>query len=66
MAPHRQHEDRMAKSIIEAAEADGRLRPGSTVVDTPRDDRSILALVCAAKGYDLHIVYSDAFSEEKK
>jgi cysteine synthase A len=59
--------DRMAKSIIEAAEADGRLRPGSTVVEYTAGTTGVsLALVCAAKGYDLHIVFSDAFSEEKR
>ena len=58
--------DRMAKAAIEAAEADGRLRPGSTVVEyTGGSTGASLALVCAAKGYPLKIVTSDAFSEEK-
>ena len=59
--------DRMAKAVIEAAEGDGRLRPGSTVVEYTAGTTGVsLALVCAAKGYDLHIVFSDAFSEEKR
>ncbi len=59
--------DRMAKAVIEAAEADGRLRPGSTVVEYTAGTTGIsLALVCAAKGYELDIVFSDAFSEEKR
>jgi cysteine synthase A len=59
--------DRMAKAVIEAAEADGRLRPGSTVVEYTAGTTGVsLALVCAAKGYDLDIVFSDAFSEEKR
>ena len=59
--------DRMAKSVIEAAEADGRLLPGSTVVEYTAGTTGVsLALACAAKGYDLHIVFSDAFSEEKR
>lgn len=59
--------DRMAKAVIEAAEADGRLRPGDTVVEYTAGTTGVsLALVCAAKGYDLHIVFSDAFSEEKR
>jgi len=59
--------DRMAKAIIEAAERDGRLRPGGTVVEYTAGTTGVsLALVCAAKGYDLHIVFSDAFSEEKR
>ncbi|MDE2022791.1 MAG: cysteine synthase family protein [Gammaproteobacteria bacterium] len=58
--------DRMAKAAIEAAETSGRLRPGGTVVEyTGGSTGASLALVCAAKGYRLHIVTSDAFSEEK-
>jgi cysteine synthase A len=58
--------DRMAKAAIEAAEADGRLQPGGTVVEyTGGSTGASLALVCAAKGYKIHIVTSDAFSEEK-
>jgi cysteine synthase A len=59
--------DRMAKSVIEAAEADGRLRPGGTVVEYTAGTTGVsLALVCAAKGYGLHIIFSDAFSQEKR
>ena len=58
--------DRMARAAVEAAEADGRLRPGGTVVEYTGGSTGIsLALVCAAKGYRLEIVSSDAFSEEK-
>jgi cysteine synthase len=58
--------DRMAKVAIEAAEQDGRLRPGGTVVEyTGGSTGASLALVCAAKGYQIKIVTSDAFSEEK-
>lgn len=58
--------DRMAKVAIEAAEADGRLKTGGTVVEyTGGSTGSSLALVCAAKGYRLRLVTSDAFSEEK-
>jgi cysteine synthase len=59
--------DRMARAVIEAAERDGRLRPGGTVVEYTAGTTGIsLALVCAAKGYDIHIVFSDAFSDEKR
>lgn len=59
--------DRMAKAVIERAEADGRLQSGDTVVEyTGGTTGTSLALVCAAKGYKLHIVFSDAFSEEKR
>ena len=59
--------DRVAKAMIGAAEADGRLRPGGTVVEYTAGTTGIsLALVCAAKGYRLKIVFSDAFSDEKR
>jgi len=58
--------DRMAKAAIEAAEADGRLKSQGTVVEyTGGSTGASLALVCAAKGYKLKIITSDAFSEEK-
>src|SRR5262245_33968258 len=58
--------DRVAKAMIDRAEADGRLKPGDTVVDyTGGSTGTSLALVCAAKGYRLKIVSSDAFSREK-
>jgi len=58
--------DRMAKAVIEAAEASGRLKPGGVVVEYTGGSTGIsLALVCAAKGYHIQIVTSDAFSEEK-
>ena len=59
--------DRMARAAIEAAEAAGTLRPGGTVVEyTGGSTGTSLALVCAAKGYRLSIVTSDAFSQEKR
>jgi cysteine synthase A len=59
--------DRMAKAAIERAEASGRLEPGGTVVEYTAGTTGIsLALVCAAKGYGLEIVFSDAFSDEKR
>jgi cysteine synthase len=58
--------DRMALAVIARAEEDGRLRPGDTVVEyTGGSTGASLALVCAAKGYRLRIVSSDAFSREK-
>jgi cysteine synthase A len=58
--------DRMAQAVISAAEADGRLQPGHTVVEyTGGSTGASLALVCAARGYRLRIVSSDAFSQEK-
>ncbi|HXU59195.1 MAG TPA: cysteine synthase family protein [Verrucomicrobiae bacterium] len=58
--------DRMALAMIEAAEADGRLAPGGSVVEYTGGSTGVsLALVCAVKGYPLHIVTSDAFAREK-
>ena len=58
--------DRMAHAVISRAEEDGRLKPGYTVVEyTGGSTGASLALVCAAKGYRIHIVSSDAFSQEK-
>ncbi|HEV2423404.1 MAG TPA: cysteine synthase family protein [Terriglobia bacterium] len=59
--------DRMAKTAIEAAASDGRLPPGGTVVEYTAGTTGIsLALICAARGYKLNIVFSDAFSQEKR
>ena len=59
--------DRMALAAIEGAAAEGRLKPGGTVVEYTAGTTGIsLALVCASRGYGLEIVYSDAFSDEKR
>ena len=58
--------DRMALAMIEAAEADGRLAAGGSVVEYTGGSTGVsLSLVCAVKGYPLHIVTSDAFAREK-
>jgi len=58
--------DRAAQAMISRAEEDGRLKPGDTVVEyTGGSTGTSLALVCAAGGYPLHIITSDAFSQEK-
>lgn len=58
--------DRMALAMIEAAEADGRLAEGGSVVEYTGGSTGVsLALVCAVKRYPLHIVSSDAFAREK-
>ena len=58
--------DRVAQAMIGAAVADGRLRPGDRVVEyTGGSTGTALAFVCAAGGYRLTLVSSDAFSEEK-
>src|SRR5687767_15871647 len=58
--------DRMARAVISRAEADGRLKPGDTVIEyTGGSTGTSLALVCAAMGYPIHLVSTDAFSREK-
>jgi len=64
--PTGSYKDRMALAMIEGAEARGTLRPGMRVVEfTGGSTGSSLAMVCAAKGYKLILLSSDAFSEEK-
>lgn len=59
--------DRMALAMVEAAEADGRLRPGGSVVEYTGGSTGVsLAYVCAIKRIPLQIVTSDAFSREKR
>ncbi len=58
--------DRMAQAVITRAEQDGRLKAGYSVLEyTGGSTGASLALVCAARGYRLRIVTSDAFSREK-
>jgi cysteine synthase A len=58
--------DRMALAMIEAAEADGRLKHGGSVVEYTGGSTGVsLSLVCAVKRYPLDIVTSDAFTREK-
>jgi cysteine synthase A len=59
--------DRLAVSIIEAAERDGRLKPGQTVVEATSGNTGIgLAMVCAQKGYPLVVTMADSFSVERR
>jgi cysteine synthase len=59
--------DRMALAMVEAAEGDGRLKPGGSVVEYTGGSTGVsLAFVCAAKGISLQIVTSEAFSKEKR
>ena len=59
--------DRLALSIVEAAEKDGRLKPGQTIVEATSGNTGIgLAMVCAAKGYPLVVTMADSFSVERR
>lgn len=58
--------DRIALSMINAAEADGRLKPGGTIVEATAGNTGLgLALVAALKGYRLLLVIPDKMSKEK-
>jgi len=59
--------DRLAVNIIEAAERDGRLKPGQTVVEATSGNTGIgLAMVCAQKGYPLVVTMAESFSIERR
>jgi cysteine synthase A len=59
--------DRMALAMVEAAESDGRLLPGGSVVEYTGGSTGVsLAFVCAVKRIPIQIVTSDAFSKEKR
>ncbi|MCW5770458.1 MAG: pyridoxal-phosphate dependent enzyme [Rhodospirillaceae bacterium] len=58
--------DRIALSMIEAAERDGRLKPGGTIVEATAGNTGLgLALVAGQKGYRLVLVIPDKMSHEK-
>lgn len=59
--------DRLAINIIEAAERDGSLKPGQTVVEATSGNTGIgLAMVCAQKGYPFVVTMADSFSVERR
>ena len=58
--------DRIALAMINAAEQDGRLKPGGTVVEATAGNTGLgLALVARAKGYRVLLVIPDKMSSEK-
>ncbi len=59
--------DRMALSVVDRAAESGRLPPSGTVVEyTGGSTGTSLAFVCAARGFSITLVTSDAFSREKR
>jgi cystathionine beta-synthase len=66
MNPGNSIKDRIAVRMIEAAEKDGRLRPGGHIVEATAGNTGLaLALVAAQKGYTLSVVVPDKMSDEK-
>jgi [CysO sulfur-carrier protein]-thiocarboxylate-dependent cysteine synthase len=58
--------DRVAKSMIEAAEAEGAIAPGQTILEPTSGNTGIsLAMICRRKGYQLKVVMPDNVTEER-
>jgi len=58
--------DRVAKSMIEAAEADGLIQPGQTILEPTSGNTGIaLAMICSRKGYKLKVVMPDNVTAER-
>ena len=59
--------DRLALAIIEAAEKDGSLKPGQTVVEATSGNTGIaVAMMCAQRGYPCVITMAEPFSVERR
>ncbi|MBE0532025.1 MAG: pyridoxal-phosphate dependent enzyme [Rhodospirillales bacterium] len=59
--------DRLALGVIEAAERDGSLKPGQTVIEATSGNTGIgLAMVCAQKDYPLVVTMAESFSVERR
>jgi cysteine synthase len=58
--------DRVAKAMIEAAEADGAIEPGQTILEPTSGNTGIsLAMICRRKGYRLEVVMPENVTEER-
>ena len=66
MNPGGSVKDRIGLSMIEAAEREGRLKPGGTIVEATSGNTGIgLAMVCAAKGYKAILTMPDDVNIER-
>jgi [CysO sulfur-carrier protein]-thiocarboxylate-dependent cysteine synthase len=58
--------DRVARSMIEAAEAEGAIEPGQTILEPTSGNTGIaLAMICRRRGYPLKVVMPDNVTEER-
>src|SRR5215469_1493647 len=58
--------DRVARSMIEAAEAEGAIEPGQTILEPTSGNTGIsLAMICGRKGYPLKVVMPDNVTKER-
>ena len=59
--------DRIAKAMIEAAEADGRLAEGGTIIEPTSGNTGVgLAMLAAARGYEMILVMPETMSVERR
>ncbi|MCM8529804.1 MAG: cysteine synthase A [Lentisphaeraceae bacterium] len=59
--------DRIAKAMVDDAIADGRLKPGMTVIEPTSGNTGIgLAMTCAVRGYKVTLVMPDTMSAERR
>jgi cysteine synthase A len=67
MNPGGSVKDRMVSYILNDAEANGKLKPGDTIVEATSGNTGIsLAMMCAERGYTLYIIMPSNMSEERK
>ena len=59
--------DRIARAMLDAAERDGSLRPGGTVIEPTSGNTGVgLAMLCAARGYKMTLVMPETMSVERR